>query len=74
MTPQQKRAVTTGVVTSTIGAALLWLASVAWTAKVDKGEYDLHVLRDSSWEAEQREMTLDVLCSPNVDPSNRRCR
>jgi len=73
MTAQTKNRVA-GVAVTLVGLFLAWLVTTGWASKVDRGEYDLHIQRDSLWKAEQRAMTLDVLCSPTIDPDNRRCR
>ena len=73
MTAQTKNRLA-GVLTAVAVALILWLANVGWSSIVPRSEYDLHVQRDSLWKAEQRAMTLDVLCSRTIDPDNRRCR
>lgn len=44
-------------------------------ASVDslKARMDFRDYKDSVWHAEQGEEMLDILCSPHVDPHNRRC-
>lgn len=74
MTQQQKRQIAIGVITALIGALFLGAASFTREQVIFRPEYALNLQRDSAWKAEQRAMTLDVLCAPNVDPTNRRCR
>lgn len=69
-----------GIVATIAGIAVA-LLTIAASAKgsMDKTylrreEYRADQITDSAWKVEQRDMTLDVLCSPNVDPQNRRCR
>jgi hypothetical protein len=74
MTIPQKRAVVAGVLVTILGAAILSAATGAWAQLVKRPEYDLHLQADSAWKRETREILLDVLCAPNVDPLDRRCR
>lgn len=79
MSPQARSAVRVGVITTVVGSAALWLASIAWAQKVDKPEFDAFVnqikrdqIRDSAWMAEQRQLTMDIYCSLN--PRSQRCK
>lgn len=56
-----------------------WVLLTAATGLLDnrflrKSTYRADQVADSAWKAEQRAMTLDVLCAKAVDPHNRRCR
>lgn len=72
MTPQQQRALSTAVLASLIGAVCLAVLTGAWTSKVDRAEYDLHVQAEAVQVQEVRDMVLDLLCQQQ--PQNRRCR
>jgi len=78
VTVKQKRALTLGVVAAILAGVLtptiLGAARTAWDAKVSTTRYELDRRSDSLWRIEQRAMTLDVLCSATIDPTNRRCR
>ncbi|HET8769627.1 MAG TPA: hypothetical protein VFM71_01470 [Gemmatimonadaceae bacterium] len=78
MTPRARRGIVlvivTGVLVGVLGPVLLGAGRGVWDAKVSTTRYELDRQRDSLWRNEQRSMTLDVLCSPNVDPDNRRCK
>lgn len=66
-----------GVILGTLGAFWLLLTAAAnYMSReyVTRQDYKLDQVADSAWKAEQKSMTLDVLCAPNVDPANRRCR
>ena len=59
--------------------ATFWLLVTAAASVLDgrflrQSVYQADQVADSAWKAEQRSMTLDVLCAPAVDPRNRRCR
>lgn len=64
MSEPAARRVAVGVVTTILGLILLG----AWSAKVDRGEYDLHVQREEA----KLEAVLDLLCADK--PTHRRCR
>lgn len=72
MSPQQQRLVSTAVLTTVIGAVCLAILTTAWTSKVDRAEYDLHVQHEATQVQEVRDMVLDLLCAQQ--PTNRRCR
>lgn len=74
MTPQTKKTFQLSVLTALAVALVLFLATEAREAVVPRSEYDLHVQSDSSWKVEQRMMTLDILCSEAIRPTDRRCR
>ncbi len=79
MSPQAKSAIRTGAITTAVGAGLIWMASIAWAQKLDRGEFDAFThdvyrrqVRDSAWMAEQRALTMDIFCSLN--PKSQRCK
>lgn len=72
MTTQQKRAVTVGVLTTVLGAGVLFVTGAAWNAKVDRSEFDLHVQAEANNHERQMELSLELLCE--MKPANRRCR
>ena len=87
MTDRTRKTILFGLV-PVVATALMAFALRAWDSKADRVdlerkvdhlEYDAHVsaselrvIRDSAWKAEQRQMTLDILCELKI--SDRRCR
>jgi hypothetical protein len=79
MTVPQKRALTIALLTTVIGAIAAPVLGAAWKAKVDTSVFEMHVEQDmrhraldSALAKEQKELTLDILCS--LKPDDRRCR
>lgn len=67
-----------------IVVAVLTIAAVARSAvderfvrksayRLDQAGYRTDQVRDSAWKATQHAITIDILCSPRVDPRNQRC-
>lgn len=67
-----QRKLVIGLVTLLLGSALLSGFSAVQNAVVWRSEYDVHLMADSVWKREQRELSLEVLCE--VKPSSRKCR
>ena len=88
MTTPQRRAVITGLLTLVIGAAVVGVGDMARSSVVFRAELDArlaardvrNVPRDAAISTLDREMkelkdlTLDILCSEAIRPTDRRCR
>lgn len=72
MTPSQRNTISTAVLATLLGSVALAILTGAWTSKVDRSEYNLHVQTSESEVREVREIVLDLLCAQQ--PTHRRCK
>lgn len=72
MTPSQRNTISTAVLATLLGSVALAILTGAWTSKVDRSEYDLHVQKSESSVEEVRAIVLDLLCTQQ--PTHRRCK
>jgi hypothetical protein len=72
MTPTQRNTLSTAVLATLLGSVALAILTGAWSSKVDRSEYTLHVQTKQAELHEVREIVLDLLCAQQ--PTHRRCK